>query len=123
MEHASRAWNDGGTRRVRFDAPRTPTGAMLVSDQARERAVRNLKRAYLRGRVDGDELEVRTTKALAARTRADLWAITGDIPQRRRRSRWRFVSPVWMWRIAGRLLRRGRRRLRHRRLGELPHRR
>ncbi len=61
----------------------------LVSDQARESAARRLARAYARGRIDGGELEQRMEGAWSARTRADLQAVTHDLPRRRR------GVPVW----------------------------
>jgi len=57
--------------------------SLLVSDQARDRAVGRLARAYAKGRLTRDELEQRTQRALEARTRADLSAVTGDIPHAR----------------------------------------
>ena len=60
---------------------------VLVSDEAREQAARQLARAYAKGRLDGGELEQRMEGAWAARTRADLRAITHDLPRRRRRCR------------------------------------
>jgi YHS domain-containing protein len=61
----------------------------LVSDEARERAARRLARAYSKGRIDGSELEQRMEGAWSARTRADLQAVTHDLPRQRRR------VPVW----------------------------
>ena len=57
---------------------------MLVSDEARERVARRLARAYAKGRIDGSELEQRMEGAWSARTRADLQAVTHDLPRRRR---------------------------------------
>jgi len=62
----------------------------LVSDEARERAARRLARAYAKGRIDVGELERRTEAAWSARTRADLEAVTHDLPRRRPRP-----VPVW----------------------------
>ena len=67
-----------------------------MSDAARERTVRFLRRAYRRGHIAVDELEERSHAAYAAVTRADLSVVTRDLPGRqrlrraaRRRSAWR----------------------------------
>lgn len=83
--------------------------ARLVSDQARERAARTLGRAYTRGRLTGEELEERTGQAYAARTRADLRAITHDLPGPRRWMPWPARPFVWLFLLPGRLARRIRR--------------
>jgi adenylate cyclase len=90
---------------------------VLVSDEARERAARRLARAYAKGRIDGHELEQRMEGAWSARTRADLDALTHDLPRPRRRA-----VPLWQLPIYPliSLVRVGRariRRLRRRRLG------
>ena len=46
----------------------------------REQVVRTLKDAFVEGRLDQDELDVRAGLALTARTRAELAALTADIP-------------------------------------------
>ena len=46
----------------------------------REQVVRTLKDAFVDGRLDQDELDVRAGLALTARTRAELAALTADIP-------------------------------------------
>jgi hypothetical protein len=46
----------------------------------REQVVRTLKDAFVDGRLDQDELDVRSGLALTARTRAELAALTADIP-------------------------------------------
>ena len=46
----------------------------------RERVVQALKDAFVAGRLDKGELDVRAGRALAARTRAELTALTADIP-------------------------------------------
>jgi YHS domain-containing protein len=63
---------------------------VLVSDDARESATQRLARAYAKGRIDCGELEQRIESAWSARTRADLNAVTRDLPRRRRRA-----VPVW----------------------------
>ena len=46
-----------------------------------------LKAAFVHGRLDRDELDLRVGRALAARTYADLTALTADIPARPTRAR------------------------------------
>ena len=46
----------------------------------REQAIETLKVAFVHGRLTKDELDTRAGLALAARTRADLAALTADIP-------------------------------------------
>ena len=46
----------------------------------REQAIEALKNAFVQGRLTRDELDARTGQALAARTYADLAALTADIP-------------------------------------------
>ena len=46
----------------------------------REQAVESLKDAFVDGRLTMDELDARTGRALAARTCAELAALTADIP-------------------------------------------
>jgi len=46
----------------------------------REQAIEALKDAFVQGRLTRDELDVRAGRALAARTRAELAALTADIP-------------------------------------------
>jgi YHS domain-containing protein len=82
---------------------------LLVSDEARERAVRRVGRAYARGRLSQDELETRVAHAYSARTRADLTEATRGLPRKRsRRPRWWWVFTPWRW--IGRRRRRRRRR-------------
>lgn len=75
----------------RYTGRRASGASLLVSDQARERTARRLTRAYAKGRLDDEQLEQRAQQALTARTRADLKAITHDLPRRRR------VAPRWLW--------------------------
>ena len=65
---------------------------VLVSDEARESTTRRLARAYTKGRIKSDELERRIEGAWSARTRADLDALTHDLPRKRRR---RPAVAVW----------------------------
>jgi adenylate cyclase len=88
----------------------------LVSDEARESAARRLARAYAKGRINASELEQRMEGTWSARTRADLAAVTHDLPRRRR------AVPVWQVPIfplvlLARAARARMRRLSHRRRG------
>ncbi len=111
----------GGSSGTQISEPQTsspsPTlgrhrskGELLVSDRARERAARGLSRAYTKGRLSADELEERVEAVWAARTRADLGAVTRDLPRRRRRSPSPWLAPVWPIVLLARRVRRGRRR-------------
>lgn len=51
---------------------RAAAGALLVSDADRDRAVQQLTDAFALGRVTAAELDERTGRALAARTRSEL---------------------------------------------------
>ena len=53
---------------------------MRPSDDARQRAADALRTHYAEGRLDETELERRVELAYAARTRADLKALFGDLP-------------------------------------------
>jgi DUF1707 SHOCT-like domain len=53
---------------------------MRASHADRERVIDTLKTAFVNGRLTRDELDARTGRALAARTYADLAALTVDIP-------------------------------------------
>ena len=46
----------------------------------REQVIETLKDTFVQGRLTWDELDVRAGRALAARTRAELAALTVDIP-------------------------------------------
>jgi uncharacterized protein DUF1707 len=58
-------------------------GRMRASDADRERAVAALRHAYVQGLLTPEELAARTGQALAARTYADLTAVTA-VPAARR---------------------------------------
>jgi hypothetical protein len=58
-------------------------GRLRASDADRDRVIDTLKTAFAQGRLTRDELDLRTGWALAARTYAELAAITADIPARR----------------------------------------
>jgi Domain of unknown function (DUF1707) len=55
-------------------------GRMRTSHADRDRVVDTLKAAYVYGLVTKEEFDTRVGQALAARTYAELAAITGDIP-------------------------------------------
>ena len=55
-------------------------GPMRASHADREQVIEALKVAFVHGRLTKDELGTRTGQALAAQTRADLAALTADIP-------------------------------------------
>jgi len=61
----------------------TPAGApgrLRASHADRDRVIDGLKAAFVQGRLDQDELGDRVGRALAARTYADLAALTADLP-------------------------------------------
>lgn len=61
----------------------TPAGApgrLRASHADRDRVIDGLKAAFVQGRLDQDELGHRVGQALAARTYADLAALTTDLP-------------------------------------------
>jgi hypothetical protein len=55
-------------------------GRRRAGDDDRERVMDLLKTAFTQGRLTGEELDVRTSQALAARTYAELDALIEDIP-------------------------------------------
>lgn len=73
-----------------FAPQRSRRADLRVSDTARERAARDLGTAFRRGRLDASELEQRIEHVWAARTQGDLFALTHDLPRRRRR------GPLWL---------------------------
>jgi hypothetical protein len=64
--------------------PRDPAGAgrdrLRAGHADREQAIEALKTAFVVGRLTKDEFAARTGQALAARTYADLAALTADLP-------------------------------------------
>jgi hypothetical protein len=54
--------------------------AVRASDAERDQAAEILRTAYAEGRLTRAELDERTGAAYAARTRADLRRLTGDLP-------------------------------------------
>jgi hypothetical protein len=55
-------------------------GRLRASHADREQAIGTLKAAYVQGRLTKDELDTRVSQTLAARTYADLGALTADLP-------------------------------------------
>ena len=55
-------------------------GPMRASHADREQVIEALKDAFVHGRLTKDELDARAGRALAARTCAELAALTADIP-------------------------------------------
>ena len=62
-------------------------GRLRASHADREQAIEVLKAAFVQGRLDRDEFDLRVGRALASRTYADLAALTADIPTRLTRAR------------------------------------
>lgn len=52
----------------------------LAATADRERAVGVLRAGFVEGRLSQDELDDRIAQAYAARTYADLWSVTADLP-------------------------------------------
>ena len=57
-------------------------GRLRAGHADREKAIDTLKAAFVHGQLTKDELDARAGQALAARTYADLAALTADIPPR-----------------------------------------
>jgi hypothetical protein len=55
-------------------------GDLRASHADREQVTETLKAAFVQGRLDGDEFDLRVGQALASRTYAELAALTADIP-------------------------------------------
>ena len=55
-------------------------GRLRVGHADRENVIDTVKDAFTQGRLTRDELDARTSQALAARTYAELDAVTADIP-------------------------------------------
>ncbi len=62
-------------------------GRLRASDADREQVIDMLKTAFVQGRLDRDEFDLRVGRALASRTCANLAALTADIPARLARAR------------------------------------
>jgi Domain of unknown function (DUF1707)/2TM domain len=54
--------------------------ALRIGDEERERTVTALQQHAAHGRIDADELDVRTEQALQARTQPELEAVVRDLP-------------------------------------------
>jgi len=52
----------------------------LAATADRERTMGTLRAGFAEGRLSQDELDERIARAYAARTYADLWALTADLP-------------------------------------------
>lgn len=72
-------------------------GRFLASHTDREQVVDKLKAAFVEGRLTKDELDARAGQAFAARTYADLAALTADIPVGSAGARSR-PEPAWVHR-------------------------
>jgi Domain of unknown function (DUF1707) len=55
-------------------------GRLRASHSDREKVISLLKAAFVQGRLDRDEFDLRVGQALASRTHAELAALTADIP-------------------------------------------
>ena len=53
----------------------------LAADSQREQALASLRRAYVTGRIDADELAVRSERAVRARTTGDLRSVLRGLPR------------------------------------------
>ena len=62
-------------------------GRLRASHADREQVIEVLKAAFVQGRLDRDELDLRVGRVLASRTYAGLAALTADIPARLSRAR------------------------------------
>jgi Domain of unknown function (DUF1707) len=62
-------------------------GRLRASHADREQVIEVLKGAFVHGRLDRDEFDLRVGQAMASRTYADLAALTADIPARLTRPR------------------------------------
>ena len=57
-------------------------GRLRASHADREQVIEVLKAAFVQGRLDRDEFDLRVGRALASRTHADLATLTADLPGR-----------------------------------------
>jgi len=73
-------WPDGGKLVTGPAQPPVPEGELRVSDQDRDRTLEVLGQHAAVGRLTLDEHEERAALVLAAKTRADLAAVTRDLP-------------------------------------------
>ncbi len=61
-------------------SPPQPTGRLMASDADREQVIGTLSAAFAQGRLTKEELDLRAGQAFAARTCAELAALTADLP-------------------------------------------
>jgi hypothetical protein len=61
-------------------SPPQPPGRLIASDADRDQAIDTLTAAFALGRLTREELDLRTGQTFAARTCADLAALTADLP-------------------------------------------
>ena len=61
-------------------SPPQPLGRLMASDANREQVIDTLKAAFSRGGLTKEELDLRTGQTFAARTCAELAALTADLP-------------------------------------------
>jgi Domain of unknown function (DUF1707) len=67
---------------------------MRASHADREQVIETLKAAFVQGRLDRDEFDLRVGQTFASRTYAELAALTADVPARLTRARPRAPAPV-----------------------------
>ena len=60
-------------------SPPQPPGRLMASDASREQVIETLKAAFARGGLTKEELDLRTDQTFAARTCAELAALTADL--------------------------------------------
>ena len=65
---------------ARGDPHRYSHGQMRAAHADREQVIEMLKAAFVHGRLDSEEFDLRIGRALASRTYADLTALTADLP-------------------------------------------
>jgi hypothetical protein len=68
------------TARSGYGLPAPDAGYLRASTADRERTVDVLKAGYAEGRLSKDEHDIRTDRAFAARTLAELAMVTADLP-------------------------------------------
>jgi len=80
MAACKHAQREMGAGRPELAAGAGDHGRLRASHADRERAVEVLKAAFVHGRLDKDEFDVRVGQALRARTFAELATVTADLP-------------------------------------------
>ncbi len=63
-------------------SPLQPPGRLMASDAHREQVIETLTAAFAQGRLTKEELDLRAAQTFAARTCAELAALTADLPGR-----------------------------------------